>query len=465
MCDTFVALSGHTADGSIVFGKNSDRDPNEAQALEWHPPREYPAGTEVQCTYLRIPQARRTNGVLISRPHWIWGAEMGANDRGVVIGNEAVFTRRERSATPGLIGMDHLRLALERADSARAALDTITELLARYGQTGKHGPRVYHNSFLIADPEGAWVLETAGEFWAAKRVQGYGAISNGLTIGAEFDESSPGLADAARKLGLLRRGADLDFAQCFADPFYRTFIGCRPRRSRALAVLGAREGRMSVGEAFALLRDHGKEGGEYRPDGHFLMSRICSHAANAIARDSAQSTGSLVASMKGTDRTFWATGTSAPCTGLFKPVWLEGDVLPDLGPTPGPTFDEASLWWRHERMHRTALRDLPRALAMLAPERDALEREVLQRVRASSVSTAGTRGEAGDSSAVGDSSAGTCGAAERFALTDEAFRHGRELDERMLARFEGELRRRAKLPLYGSFWRKKNGQAGIRLAV
>lgn len=447
MCDTFVALPGHTADGSMLFGKNSDRDPNEAQALEWHPAREYPAGEEVQCTYLRIPQARRTHGVLISRPHWIWGAEIGANEVGVVIGNDAVFTRRERSAAPGLIGMDHLRLALERADTARGALDLVVELLARYGQTGKHGQTlVYHNSFLIADPSEAWVLETAGELWVAKRVTGYGAISNGLSIGGDFDESSPGLADTARKLGLLRRGDDLDFARCFADPFYRTFTGCRPRRGRALEALGARTGRMEVGDAFALLRDHGDAEDGYRPDGHFLMSRICSHSANSIARDSAQSTGSLVARLKGTERTFWATGTSAPCTGLFKPVWLEGAVLPDLGPTPGPTFDGAGLWWRHELVHRTALRDLPRALEMLAPERDTLERELLRRAL-----------EAGGGGVARDG--------ERFALTDESFRRGRELDEMMLAQFARKPLSKAKLPLYASYWRNKNGQAGIRLAV
>jgi secernin len=441
MCDTYVALPGHTADGSVIFGKNSDRDPNEAQALEWHPAQDHPAGAELQCTWLRIPQVRHTNGVLISRPHWIWGAEMGANSRGVVIGNEAVFTRRERSREPGLIGMDLLRLALERAGTAREALDVITDLLARYGQGGLHSAKlIYHNSYLIADPEGAWVLETAGEFWAAKRVKGCAAISNGLTLGEDFDESSPGLIDAARKLGLLRRGEGFDFARCFADPFYAIFTGCRPRRSRALALLGERAGRMDTADAFAMLRDHGDGGAGYRPDGHFLMSRICSHAANALARDSAQSTGSLVACIKGSDRVFWATGTSAPCTSLFKPVWLEGAVLPDLGPTPGPAFDDASLWWRHELVHRTALRDLPQALEMLVPDRDAAERQLLEHACAA-------------------------GATQRSALTEKAFRRGRELDESMRARFEGELRRKAKLPLHGSYWRKKNRQAGIRAAV
>lgn len=111
MCDTLVALGNATADGAVIFAKNSDREPDEAQILELIPGEVHPPGATVKCTYLEIPQVERTYTVLLSRPFWMWGAEMGANEHGVVIGNEAVFTRVPYEKKAGLTGMDLLRLA------------------------------------------------------------------------------------------------------------------------------------------------------------------------------------------------------------------------------------------------------------------------------------------------------------------------------------------------------------------
>ena len=63
------------------------------------------------------------------------GAEMGANECGVVIGNEAVWTTQPYQ-NKGLLGMDLVRLGLERGESAYQALMIVIELLENYGQGG-----------------------------------------------------------------------------------------------------------------------------------------------------------------------------------------------------------------------------------------------------------------------------------------------------------------------------------------
>ena len=60
---------------------------------------------------MAVPQAPHTHATLLSKPSWMWGAEMGSNDQGLCVGNEAVWTREMGPADheKKLLGMDLLR--------------------------------------------------------------------------------------------------------------------------------------------------------------------------------------------------------------------------------------------------------------------------------------------------------------------------------------------------------------------
>ena len=195
MCDCLVALGAVTAGGRTLFAKNSDRPPHERQVLRWNPSRYDTA--DIRATHVSVaPWASPTLANVVSLPEWCWGAEHGVNLAGVAIGNETIYTTLDpRPAPDALIGMDLVRLALERATSAHGAVMVIEELIAIYGQGGSgHDTaagaqrRPYWSSFLVADPHDAWVVETSGNDVATMQVGTSWAISNRTTI-PWFDET------------------------------------------------------------------------------------------------------------------------------------------------------------------------------------------------------------------------------------------------------------------------------------
>ena len=258
MCDTFVALPDVTLDGELIFGKNSDRPSGEVQDVVAFPAKTRPAGDTVQCTYLQIPQARQTFAVILSKPRWMWGAEMGANEHGVVIGNEAVWTT-EPCAETGLLGMDLVRLGLERAGTAAEALQLIVDLMEEYGQGGncaEHFNFSYHNSYLIADKDEAWVLETAGRYWVAEKItSGTRSISNSLSIHGKGDLRHPELDRVLDVATHAANEQEFDFARLFSGSD-EGVLSPLSREGRVRQLCWQNEGKFTVETAKAILRDH-----------------------------------------------------------------------------------------------------------------------------------------------------------------------------------------------------------------
>jgi secernin len=311
MCDTMVALGSVTKSGRVLFAKNSDREPNEPQILLRIPRKRHDLGAcpKLKATYIELEQVEETNEIVISKPSWMWGCEMGFNEHSLMIGNEAVFTK-EANGKPALTGMDMIRLALERTKTAKEAADYIVLLLERYGQGGNCGythKMLYHNSFIVADKNEAYVLETAGKYWAMKKVADYYTISNGLTLESDFDGCHPGLASGG-----------VNFRKRCSEPLYTKFSGCRQRRALSMELLGRNKGSITVETMMEALSSHQEGHDDSFRQGS--MRDLCMHAGSLV---SSQTTASLVGDLNKGD--YWYTGSSLPCVSVFKPFAFGSD--------------------------------------------------------------------------------------------------------------------------------------------
>ncbi len=382
MCDTFVYVPTKNSSGNIVFGKNSDREPNEAQAIIRIPAKTH-KNKKLKCTYIEIPQVKETFEILLSKPFNMWGAEMGANEHDLVIGNEAVFTKiKFKKDNSGLTGMDLLRLALERTTNADDALYLITELIEKYGQDANGGyknPLYYHNSFIIADKQKAWVLETAGKHWVAVQVQGFRSISNRLTIGEEFDLSSKNIQDFALKHGFLKKRDTFHFAKTFSDRFY-TYFSKSARRYAKTCNLGLIHPTFSVMNAQKILSSHYVDGAGFNPTKMYNGGSVCMHATDFS--NPTQTVGSIIAEIrKKKPSTYWFTGTSNPCISVYKPFFIGGrTLLPETFKTPSAFFDD-SFWWQAEKFHRQVVMNYVEAKKLFEKERIALQLDLFNQTQ------------------------------------------------------------------------------------
>ncbi|MCQ2415922.1 MAG: C69 family dipeptidase [Lachnospiraceae bacterium] len=336
-CDTLVLTSKITANKQNTLCKNSDRPLGEAQPL---------------CFYER---SEGKYAVLGSRPYWMDGFEMGANEKGLFIGNEAEGSRMPKETEEGITGMAMLRTALEKAAAAREAIDVIADLLKEHGQNANAHPtmdRRYENTFILCDQEEAWVMETAGREWAAKKVEDFAAVSNCYQITDDYDLCSEGMEQLVTENRWLRPGEKVNFAKAFTAPADRQRNSvARMRRMQKLVTE-----KMTVKDMQKIFRDH-FEGELNEPRfgscyGNFVT--ICMHALTG-GIDSSQTAASMIMSYdeRWKFKFLWAAGL--PCLSVYIPLyWVDPEKkpmkVPDCMSLGGEKYDPESLWWTMEHL-------------------------------------------------------------------------------------------------------------------
>jgi dipeptidase len=343
MCDTLCVRTN----GAMLFAKNSDRHPDEAQVVEWHAPRA--SGTELHTQYLTIADSG-AHAFLGSRPTWLWGVEHGVNEHGVAIGNEKIWTvERPHDQPAALLGMDLVRLGLERARTADDALTVLTTLIERYGQGGSgepHRDEPYYSSFLVADPDGGFVVETSNRTWAARPVGAGAAISNRISLGTNWTCASPDVAP------------DTDFD---AYRWTRMPTAIADRRLALTGATVARGCETTAGDLARTLRSHGLDRGaqelpaEIGPDGSGFS--VCMHRPESHS----QTTASMIAELRPSapPRAWMSLGN--PCMSVY---------VPCFPPAVAPELADAEQWRRFARL-RDRVEEEPAQLAnvraLLAP--------------------------------------------------------------------------------------------------
>jgi dipeptidase len=426
MCDTFVALPATTKQKTMLFAKSADCEVNEANAVICIPRQKHVKGESVRITHLVIPQAEETYEVFLTKAFWTYGCEIGINEYGLAMGEEAVFTTEMTEEKDGIIGPDLMRLGLERAKNCREAMDIMTALLEKYGQGGSaelKGNSHFDSSFLMSDTSEAYILETAGRNWAVKKIEDFDSISNLLGITTNWTTCS--IASGTKKT---------DWARTFALPEVPPTLGSPDRQCYTYDRLKEAKSRITAQTMFKIMRHH-NDG--YHPATADAHRNICIHAGPQDNRWW-QADGVMVTDVGEHGVLIWVTGTSGNCVSIFKPVFM-GVNLPEIGPAPTEHFDPNCLWWKHELLHRRAMADFDNLVPQIRKDFDVLENGFVAESESMKKSTLN----------------------EKRDFMEYCFHKSMQATETWISRLRARADLTFKDAAYQAMWQKFNAEAGL----
>ena len=355
-CTSMVALGNSTATGATIYAKNSDRPVNEAQPMCFFPAKDYPEGAEVKCTFICVPQVKHTYACIGSKPSVFFGFEHGINEYGVIIGNEQVSGKEIPELQWGLIGMDILRLALERSKTAEEAVGIIGNLLETYGTGGDPNTRIpqFNSNFIIADAKDAYLFESHQRSWVAKKVDSVGYLSNCYSI-EEYDFIGDNVTEEAIKKGWLKEGQNFNPAKAWTidDCVFGESEGFV--RYARLNKLMKRKTSLTLKNMMNNLRDHydGEVLGQtiFSPVSSKIPT-ICSHPGGLSGCASAASVVAEIRSDVPRELRFTYWGSMAPpCCSIFRPFY-NIDWLPEDLQKAASLYDDKSQWWLFIELER-----------------------------------------------------------------------------------------------------------------
>jgi dipeptidase len=356
-CTTIIVGKDLTKNGTVLMGHNEELGDYSAQHYVYRPAALHEKGTILKTPNAEVPQVEKTfayNATIIFDKTYIPGEiTSGMNENFVVIGNNLAYQRDDVRPWPSegrMIWTDYAQIALERAKTAREAVQIIGDLAQEY----KHwGPGTM---FGIADPNEGWFIEITQEGqWVAERVpdDGVGVRANTYRIRVvDFDAPerfmfSPDLVQYAEEKGWYSPSeGDFDFQKIYADPERAANPYNERRHWRVETVLGEKTSPITAKDLQDLLRDH-YEGTEYDLTGGYASGSPLETPERTI--DRLQTEVSVVFELRsslpvGLGGLSWrAMGT--PSTSVYIPWYFASTDIPKEYQTGTNELTPESAYW------------------------------------------------------------------------------------------------------------------------
>lgn len=261
------------------------------------------------------------------------GADSGCTASGVAVAYVPALPRFKADKNRAR-GVDFLAEALKVSGGAEAVRNALMALAEEHGRApGPKGSRfVAGGSYLIAGPDGAYLLELAGTRWAWRAMNGPEAVAGSFCIRDDYKrldaETRKAIAPVNERMACLDeadagRVAEKESWKAYAEHRH-AFEGRRSRadslRRAVLEVMAAAGKSGGLNSAFALLRAHGLAD----PAKSSQSFDTCGHGSFFTQGGSA----AVLFDLKPSCRSMWFSGAPWTCANLLKPLALRDCFTP-----------------------------------------------------------------------------------------------------------------------------------------
>ncbi len=370
-CVTVIVGKDASKDGSVLMSHEEDYGANDAMKIVHHPRQNHQPGEVIQFAFENVPQVPLTYAYTADEMYDAAKFGMapanfmnGINEWGVSMDSNCIDTQEPKLPEEfhkGLGWPEVGQLVMERAKTAREAVELAGQFVDQYTFNGFEVSSCKELALLISDPNEGWAMEVTRRHWVAQRVPDNGAVyyANECRIGTEFDLASSDLLNYAEQQGWYDPNAGpFSFKDAYCGPYLGQDWNVK-RQERAQFLVEPKLGAVTVQDLKAAMSDHYEGTPDYAVphtagyDGPITVS-ICNSGAHAsqiyqLRNWMPREIGPVM-----------FVAASSPDDSIYNPIYAGYDgQTPVEWRTATDSFTPDSAWWTFEYIQRTVARHHP----------------------------------------------------------------------------------------------------------